>query len=544
MSVINRVRVANFLNMNGDNESVPWAPRYRCETLNFYGQSTAINMTNGGGKTSITDAMLAILSRDPVLITATRRKMSPAQLGVHSHIQIELLVHSSSVVQSDFIVTNGGQAQGETWVFGMCGHRGANQTATFYYYPGTLEDFAPAQRVDDRTILLPNRALSETRKSVRGFVWNVTSEEWRAALSQHVSLSSMRRMAEYQKKGGGDKSAELFNFKPRPGEAFGTSFFYEIIAPELLSGVMDVEGDEGEHEFEDTILNTVGRVLNAKRSTKRKRDQLENARTALSAVKLAAEAGTDWEKAAKEFSDKLGQLAFDVTVLKQAVVAEPLPGVPNAAALPQGPLREVAAELIVEPGRPLRITDRGLGILIAQPPKAVNQLAERNNILCRKLPQVIEITCDLKDAQSRKGHGNTSYTLLQADEILLAATTFSTGLTRFSTQDLLQKAERWFEDPGDTNPLRGRLLEMSYDIDDLERKVKEHAEKIEISEQSFRELAKQKQEIEASETAYQDLKRSGLFTDAELDAPKTAASRVRDENRAAEKIWVNPPVPR
>ena len=71
MSTINRIEIANFLNLNGEGESEKWDPRYRFVTFNFHGQSAALNMTNGVGKTSNVEAWLAILTRDPQLISRT-----------------------------------------------------------------------------------------------------------------------------------------------------------------------------------------------------------------------------------------------------------------------------------------------------------------------------------------------------------------------------------------------------------------------------------------------------------------------------------------
>ncbi|MCG7977124.1 MAG: hypothetical protein G8D90_21345, partial [gamma proteobacterium symbiont of Clathrolucina costata] len=250
MSTINRIEVANFLNLNGEGESETWDPRYRVVTFNFHGQSTAMNMTNGVGKTSNVEAWLALLTRDPQLISRTREKMAPERDGYYSHIRIEFVVpERGTAAQDDFFVQQGSPVAGkETWVFGMYGYRSAG-SINFYYYRGSLEQVPVANTTGGALTLLPNKEFRAVLKAAERNRHNPVREDWIAELSLHVSPISMRRQAEYQKRGGGDKSAELFALKSRKGENYDVTFFYEVIAPELLSGLMDREGEEGEHEF-------------------------------------------------------------------------------------------------------------------------------------------------------------------------------------------------------------------------------------------------------------------------------------------------------
>ena len=531
MSVINRIEVVNFLNSNGESDSAPWMPKYRGVVFALRGQSSAINMSNGTGKTSVADAVLGILTRDQGLVAKSRSKMAPASFGVNTHVRVEFLVTPHMSTQRELVPEGSGPTNGETWVFGMCGYRGAGHQAIFYYYPGTFEDLPLAQRHSNQTVLLSNASFSEKRKTIDGFHWNVDRHDWHAAVSEHTSLPSMLRNVEYQKKGGGDKSAELFKVKLRAGESFAEGFFYEVLAPELMTGLMDEEGDEGEHDFEDTVINTVGRVIKAKHSTEQKANELARARHAVDALADAAAKAKDCRKANTAYRDKLAAVANDVRLLQDFVLDRPLPGMPKAET-PPGLVGEIAMHLIVEPGKGLRVLDRGLIGLLGREPKDINRLAERNQINGRKLAQPVEIPCHLEtDNLPRGGHGSSSYTLVQAQELMAVANTFGAGVTQASALAVLASAESWFEGNADTHPLRPRLRQTERDLGvaqkeraTLEQMIREATERQNV-------LLGQKQQMHANETMYLDLVQSGFFTEAELAEPVKTGAKVDAEHK-------------
>lgn len=533
MSVINRIEVTNFLNANGESESAPWMPKYRDVVFAFHGQSTAINMSNGTGKTSVADAVLGILTRDQALVAKSRSKMAPASFAIYSHVRIEFLVASQLNIQRDLDGKNSAPFVGETWVFGMCGYRGVGHQAIFYFYPGTFEDLPLAQRHSNRTDLLPNAAFSEKRKTIPGFHWNLDRPDWRNAISEHVSLPSMLRNVEYQKKGGGDKSAELFKVKTRAGESFAQAFFYEVLAPELMTGLMDEEGEEGEHDFEDTVINTVGRVIKAKHNTEQKANELARAKRAVDALADAAAKAKECHKANATYRGKLAAVANDMHVLQDFVVDHPLPGMPKADT-PPGLAGEIAAHLIVEPGKGLRVLDRGLAGLLGREPKEINRLAGNNQIAGRKLAQAVEIPCHLEmEYLPRGGHGSSSYTLAQARDLVACVNTLGQGVTQAAALEALSAAESWFEHIADTHPLRPRLRQTELGLeaarmkkDELDRKIREGVDQQKI-------LLGQKQQMHANEASYLDLVQSGFFTEAELAEPAKVEGKVDVEHQAA-----------
>lgn len=217
MGLINRVAISNMLNFYGDGKRKKWAPRFRYECLDFRGQSTAVNLTNGGGKTTLSEAMLAVLSRDHTLVSRTKKKFSPKSVGTLSHIQVELIRPLANTGQSDFITAQGNEVNGEHWVFGMYGYLG-DQGVNYYYYNGRLEELPIGTDDGKQRTLFSNEEFVKNRKALSGLVMSPHEDEWEEALALKVNLpqSTIRQMTDFQKRGGQDKSALLYEIKTRP----------------------------------------------------------------------------------------------------------------------------------------------------------------------------------------------------------------------------------------------------------------------------------------------------------------------------------------
>lgn len=76
MASISRIQVANFLT-DGYMAGKEWTPLYRGETFRLFGQPTAMQIDNGGGKTSLTEACLYLLSRDRRLKPKVEDRIAP-----------------------------------------------------------------------------------------------------------------------------------------------------------------------------------------------------------------------------------------------------------------------------------------------------------------------------------------------------------------------------------------------------------------------------------------------------------------------------------
>jgi hypothetical protein len=550
MSTINRIQVANFLNLNGEGEQDPWAPRYRVVTFNFHGQSTAMNMTNGVGKTSNVEAWLALLTRDQELISRTRRKMAPERDGYYSHIRIELRVPTSgNAAQEDLFVQQGSPAAGkETWVFGMYGYRSAG-SISFYYYRGSFEQvpIGAGGSAGVALSLLPNQQFRAALKAADRRRHHPSREDWIAELSLHVSPVSMRRQAEYQKRGGGDKSAELFALKSRKGERYDVTFFYEVIAPELLSGLMDQEGEEGEHEFEDTVLNAVMDVIRTRHNTQRKKHELDKVAEVLGVLDQTAAKVKDAQQAQQHYRQKRALMARDVGLLHHLVRNQALPGIPLAVA-GDSVLARLKASVIIEPGEhSYRLLASGIGLLTGEAASKLAQRADRAGPEGRRIAQAIVVPV-IHRAPMTTGRKPVSYSAEVARELIEAGPQWAKGMTRSLAIEQLDDLETWFlNQAAHRNPYRTQRNELGYDIEQAGRDRQENQKQLDTSRARLSELQDQKTRMDADEAAYRDIQASGEFTEQEWTHPADTAKQVDDEHREArqqystfltEKGWV------
>ncbi len=529
MSTINRIEIANFLNLNGEGESEPWDPRYRALTFNFHGQSTALNMTNGVGKTSNVEAWLALLTRDPHLISRTRQKMAPERDGYYSHIRIEFIVPEwGKAAQDDFFVQQGATVAGkETWVFGMYGYRSAG-SINFYYYRGTLEQVPVAKVTAGTVTLLPNQEFRVALKAAERNRHSPVREDWIAELSLHVSPVSIRRQAEYQKRGGGDKSTELFVLKSRKGEKFDVTFFYEVIAPELLSGLMDREGEEGEHEFEDTVLNAVMDVIRTRHNTVRKKHELDKVEQVLGVLDETSQKAIEAEQAQKQYEQQRTRMAQDLALLQNLVQEQPLPGTPESP-IGNELIDRLKGSIIIEPGdRYYRILDAGIALLTGESVGALNQRARRAQLEGRRIAQPIVIACDsLSGTGGRTGPKPSSYAPADARDLAQSSSRWANGLTRQMSLELLDDLDSWIlNDAAHRNPYRTQRNELEYDIEQLERDLATEQERRQETERELHGLHDQKTRMEADEAAYRDVQSSGHFTEDEWSDPEHMAGQV------------------
>lgn len=80
MALINRIEIVNYL-CEGWVPSMgvaSWRPLWPANVINLCGASTAVQVPNGGGKTSLTNAVLYLLSQDRVLKRRFLERCSPA----------------------------------------------------------------------------------------------------------------------------------------------------------------------------------------------------------------------------------------------------------------------------------------------------------------------------------------------------------------------------------------------------------------------------------------------------------------------------------
>jgi hypothetical protein len=180
MALINRIEIVNYLSEGWEPSMgvANWRPLWPANIINLCGASTAIQIPNGGGKTSLTNAVLYLLSQDRVLKRRFLERCSPAGM-VATHIRIEFaILHDQDLTQRDLMVPDPQFSPAETHVIGVCANRG-DDNPRFYRYSGALED-VPAHRIEGTSIVFTTAsALQAGVKNIRG-QWNIwnTSAEW------------------------------------------------------------------------------------------------------------------------------------------------------------------------------------------------------------------------------------------------------------------------------------------------------------------------------------------------------------------------------
>ena len=531
MGLINRVAISNMLNYYGDSKRKKWSPRFRYECLDFRGQSTAVNLTNGGGKTTLAEAMLAVLSRDHTLVSHTKKKFSPKSVGVWSHVQVELIRPLTSTGQADFITTQGNEINGEHWVFGMYGYLG-DQGVNYYYYQGRIEALPIGSDDKKQRTLKSNEEFVRNRKALPGLVMSPHEDEWSEALALKVNLpqSIIRQMTDFQKRGGQDKSALLYEIKPRPGQSYAEVFFYKVLAPAIMEGIMDREGEEGEISLEDSVERSVFSTVKAKQDTTAKRAEADELEAGANQLAMVMNVADEAEEKQREYDRYLAKIQRDVQVLNELVGKGRLLGIPKSS-IPDGLVGDVAKHLVIEPGRTeVRVLDRGLATLLDKQAKQVNEQALRNSIDGRENSQVIDIPCDLEIQKvQRGGHKPRSYSVKEAIALLKAAPSMGHGLTNDAAIEYLEDAVSWFDNSADTNPYRQRYVEQEADLKQLKQDERDLDSGLEHLQQDQLRLQQQQTRMETNEGLYAALVDSGLFSAKELKSPRKTAVIVRDK---------------
>jgi len=530
MSLINRIEISNFVCLfgpeAGDDE---WSPQFRHNILDLNSQSTAISMPNGMGKTSLADAVIAVLSRDRTLITRTREKMSPVSCGTYSHIRVELKVPSIGS-SSDIFVASGQEVPGETWVFGACGFRGKSQSITFYHYKGKLEDCPVAKTEGHRITLMSNADFKLSREGVSGLRFGVPTSDWTDAMTPHFPPHTLTQMAHFQKNGGGDTASSIYNVTMKGNEKYHESFFYSVIAPELMSGAMSDEDDEGdEHYLEDTFMKSGRAYIRAKNETLRREKELERDKQTLKALEglsdRAKKALASGEKTQKIFA-KIGK---DAGIINQ-LIKQQFIGIPFADEFPTGKIGELAKGIVVIPQVGPVIQDHMLAKILGKLTGDLNRDAMNAGVESTKITQPIEIITHLaiQDQISidSGGHGGKGYTLSRAVQILQGWD---------SDIENLQAAFQWFGSTVDTNPYRKESQVLAQEISLLLSKVEDCKKKASAAGSRREELEARIKRVDSLKDAWQSLNNMGCFSDEELADPLATYKLVEEEYRDAQK---------
>ena len=533
MSVINRIEIASLLNKHGDISS-PWEAKMRHLVLNLRGQSTAMNMENGFGKTSLSDALIGMLSRDRTLMKKTRRKMSPSRDGhPWTHIRVEFSYTSGPVVQSDILALAGDSVGGsEQWVFGLYGH--SDTDAGYYFYQGRLEEL-PVHSItaDSKLQLFSNehfqhclRQLKPERPKER--------ELWLDAISAHISRKELEQLASFQKDGGADKS-QIFNaIKPRPGEKADQAFFYEVLAPQILAGASQGETDESEEFIEDLIINSGRKVSELRHQILENSQDLERNERKEARLEELSQAADQLTHTRQQLEETLGQLGDQASCMS-ALMAQGIPGTP-AVPSDTDPEYQLAQEFAIRVGE-------------LEPYVPLSALANLSSGSARKIESWFEshqLSGIRHDRQATVYHPQASwasaksmrlYPVAKVVELLVSSQDlFKDDVHRVKSIEQIKEAADHFLDL-DTNPFRENYLADQTFLISLREELSALKEKQRQWEQQREALQTRDKEFTDNETVYTDALKEGWFSEQELENPDRTESEVKELLKALSKQY-------
>ncbi|WP_136067245.1 coiled-coil domain-containing protein [Modicisalibacter radicis] len=529
MSVINRIEVANLLNKHGDIAS-PWDAKMRHLLLDLRGQSSAISMENGFGKTTLAEALIGLLSRDRTLLARTRRKCSPASVAGQgrswTHLRVEFR-SGGATGQSDMFAAAGEEVAGETFVFGLHGYSDGSGLS-FYHYAGRLEDIPVHHLTRDAKLALYANSDVQAAMRAHGVTRSANREEWLDAVGAHISRRELAQMAAFQKEGGADKS-QIFNaIKPRAGEKADQAFFFEVLAPQILSGATRGETDEGEELIEDVILNSGSKVTELRhRLSEAEADQkrADDKVARLADLNAQGEALLDARARLAELDE--GLAASERLLGGQALLA--LPGVPRRPATDADDIAGLAWSK-GDSERP-RVSVWLLARLSGQAERTVRESLAERGARIDSHRQLIH----LPEASWPAAREAQHVAFAPARDWLVDSHGFADDSARYRALAQLDEAADAFE-ALDGNRFREEVIADRQYLKELKADAREFETQWERLEREREQLESRQREFTDNQSFYTQALGDGLFSEAELEAPEAtreAAIAAADTARQA-----------
>lgn len=563
MASISRIQVANFLT-DGYMAGKEWTPLYRGETFRLFGQPTAMQIDNGGGKTSLTEACLYLLSRDRRLKPKVEDRIAPIDRG-WTHIRIEFIEksHDDDVLQVNLITQDPEDIPGITYVMGMCWSR--TKEPFFYSYQGSLDD-APCFTQDPKGLtLIANDDFRKSIERMPGAKWNRwrNQSEWLDEIKQFTNVDVIKQNVEFQLEGAGDYSAMVTKVKPEGGETYDAAFFRQFVAPELLKHAMGAEGDPDEQGFEDTILKTLKPAADALLDINRRQNELDDTRQALLKFDPVLQKAGEVVSANTEYDRVMNDLARNAAIVHSLALAAPLPGMPVVPAGTQWAsdkrIMEALAHMVIDKKHGALITDEGLSSLTRIPTGEINRRATAGAGIAVG-SQLIDIKDHLKtsngfssssadiadelqaienkDHLKKGGRGGRRYEtkfydLEQARSIVSASANLSGAQTN-GLADVLSRAFGITTGEIDTNPYRARLRVLAAEL--KVQKTRQATAKSDYThyQEEHERLTAENRETKENQIAYETFaSRKGEFPEEFWGSPIAALSWAKDESSKA-----------
>nr|WP_300308283.1 hypothetical protein [Halomonas sp.] len=537
MSVINRIEVANLLNKHGDVSS-PWDAKMRHLILDLRGQSSAVSMENGFGKTTLAEALIGLLSRDRTLLSRTRRKCSPSSVEGRgrswSHLRVEFRSRSEQGGQEDLLASAGEEVSGTTFVFGFYGYSDGSGLS-FYHYAGRFEDVPVHHLTQDAKLALYSNADVKQAMGRHGVRLTHNRDEWLDAVNAHVSRRELAQLAAFQKEGGADKS-QIFNaIKPRGGEKPDQAFFFEVLAPEILAGATRGETDEGEELIEEVILNSGTNITEL-------RHRLEDAETDQRRTEAKVVCLDEVRALGISLIEERASLARldDGLMLSERLLAgQVLAGLPGIPRFPDGSAGEgrdsknvVDSKDVVglawvrgDTGRP-RVSVWLLARLSRQSERQVREALSELGVRLDAHRQLVHLA-DAEWPASREPH-HLAFDAARA--WLDDSHAFSDDAARYRAIKRLDEAAEAFESL-DGNVFRDEVVADGLYRNELKSDIQALEARIESMDQERESLASRQREFVDNQSFYTQALAEGLFSEAELNAPEATLEAAQQEQQ-------------
>ena len=549
MAVITRIEIVNYLSegWKPGMGSARWRPLWPANTLRLAGQSTAIQIPNGSGKTSITNAILFLLSRDRKLKKEFLDRCAPVERG-YTHIRIEFGIGADEdLAQHELMTRDPMDCPTQTYVIGVCANRG-EEDPQFYRHAGMLED-SPAYRVENSNILFTsNEDFRGAVKKIGRSDWNRwgTIADWGKVVGEFMSREVVRQNVAFHLSGAGDASATFKKVAPEPGERFDEAYFKQVVAPQLLSNLMGESAEEDERAIEDTITISMTRFIDAKLKVEQKAAYLERRRALEAEFEPVLGAAVAIEGAQIAYQRQLSALGLDAAFFARFAGsgASPLLGMPLD---PKG-LRQTAvikkslSGMAVDKDGSLLISDSALAELLGMSSGHLNQLADRTSANRPPISrfaassQVLDFNCDIKISESFGGRRKPSRFYDQKAALELA----SRRTDGMDDSGSLQAAFETAEKVVDTNPFRREHRRMALRQDELKGLIARAEEEGEGADQRRQSLETQVTERADNQTAYQEFcKEAFLFPSGLQDSPQAAELWLEQETLRRTNLVTN-----
>lgn len=537
MPLIHAIEVSNFMNHS---RRLPWAPDWRYERFVLGGYHAAFNMPNGRGKSTMILALFAMLTWHRKSLADIRSMhCAPPSDAAFTHYRIEITKRNA--IQADLLMAQVGPSDGEHMVFGIYGNGGDGNSFDYYAYNGTFDDCPIAHRDSGLVTLVSKNAFVSTLQKQNG-VFPASAkerrlEEWRRLVSENFDMSSLQQQLAYQLAKGAEGSSTYFDVGDRRGANYSEALFYKHLAPELLTELMGSFGEEGEKGIEDTVYEKSRSVVVALRRARQMKRELVEAERILNTFESLNKNGEQIRDARAMVLEHRQILSTDLRALEEVLFINPVPGVPKAPGASEPRFYE---HFVLQDGQ-WWMTDRGLAAFSGDEPKVINQRADRNNIHFSSLKkaQVIDIACDHGSGYANRvqGGGKATKTYNRDAAIALISKTvnFVGEWTRERALAALSDGFRWVQSVCDTNPARHRMHEIGVRIGEHNETIE--ADRIKEAALLFEkgEAEKRRETFKSGENALEQMRRSGLFSQVELDDPESTGNDARAVATDAEK---------